>query len=139
MEKMRLLAIFLAIFAMVGVTPASFAGSDRWIMFMTQKRMIQDKLIHVRFLKPDGVALESDALKQMVIREQNCSTGHPFEMITDYKMGFEPENKLVGIYLFPLTWENKTLCFSFPDIGKVEKTFAASDSNGHSIQLGVMP
>lgn len=139
MKKLRLPGVLLAIFAMVGMTPASLAGSERWIMAMTSERMVQEKLIHVRFLGPDSAALESDALKQMVIREQDCSSGHAFEMARDYKMGFAPENKLVGIYLFPQVWKNKTLCFSVPGLGKVEKDLTAADNIGHSIQLNVAP
>ncbi len=139
MEKLRVLAVLLVIIATAAMAPTSFAGSDRLIMSMTPGRMVQNKLIHLRFLKPDGVALESDVLEKMVIREQDCTTGHVFEMATDYKMGYEPEKKLVGIYLPIHTWENKTLCFSVPGIGKVERSFTAADINGHSIQLEVAP
>lgn len=139
MKKLRLPGVFLAIVAVAGVAPASFAGSDRWIMAMTPERMVQEKLIHVRFLNPDGAALESNALKQMAIREQDCSSGHAFEMARDYKMGFAPENKLVGIYLYPKAWKDKTLCFSVPGLGKVEKSLTPADNNGHSIQLNMAP
>ena len=139
MKKSRLPGVLLAIFTMAGMSPTSFAGSERWIMAMTLERMIQEKLIHVRFLDSKGVVLESDALKQMVIREQDCSSGHAFEMARDYKMGYAPENKLVGIYLYPKVWQDKTLCFSVPGLGKVEKSLTAEDNNGHSIQLNVAP
>lgn len=139
MKKLHLPGVLLAIFAMAGITPASFAGGERWIMAMTSERMVQEQLIHVRFLSPDNVALESDALKQMVIREQDCSSGHAFEMARDYKMGFALENKLVGIYLYPQVWKNKPLCFSVPGLGKVEKSLTAADNAGHSIQLNVAP
>lgn len=139
MKKLRLPGVVLAILAVVGVTPASFAGGERWIMAMTSERMVQEQLVHVRFLGPDSVALESDALKQMVIREQDCGSGNAFEMARDYKMGFAPENKLVGIFLFPKAWKSNTLCFSVPGVGKVEKNLTATDNIGHSIQLSVVP
>lgn len=139
MKKSRLPATLMAIFVLAGVAPDSFAGSDRWIMAMTPDRMVQEKLIHVRFVGSGGVALESDALKKMVIREQDCSSGHAFEMARDYKMGYAPENKLVGIYLYPRAWKDKTLCFSVPGLGKAEKSLTAADNDGRSIQLDVAP
>lgn len=137
MKKMWLPYVMLAIVAMAGVAPASFAGSDRLIMAITSKRMLQEQLIHVRFFGPDSVALESDALKQMSI--QSCNSGHAFEMVNDFKIGYAPENKMVGIYLYPQAWKNNTLCFSIPGLGKVEKEFTSEDVNGHSIQLNVGP
>lgn len=139
MKNSWLLGVFLAVFAMAGVTPSSFAGSQRWIMAMTPERMVQENLIHLRFVSPDGAALESDAMKKIVVREKDCESGHTFQMIKDYKMGFAPENKLVGLYLLPHAWKNKALCFSVPGVGKVEKSLTAEDNNGHSIQLKVMP
>lgn len=138
MLKSRSLAAILAVLVTLVATP-SHAGSARWIMVMTPERMVQNKLVHVRFTRPDGAAFESHALKQMVIREQDCSSGPILEMVTDYKMGFEPENKLLGIYLLPQAWENKTLCFDFPGTGKTERKFSAADNGGRSIQLNVTP
>lgn len=132
------LSVVLAVFALAGVVPDSFAGSERWIMSMTQARMVQENLIHVRFVGPDGVALESNAMKKMVVREQDCDTGNTFKMVKDYKMGFSPDNKLVGIFLFPHTWKNKALCFSVPGVGKIEQDLTAADNSGHSIELKVM-
>jgi len=139
MKKSLLLSVFLAIFMLVGLTPASFAGSDRWIMTMTSDRMAQEKLIHVRFLQSDGTSLESDALKAMVIREKNCSSGQTLKMVKYYKMGFAPVTKMVGIYLFPQAWQGKHLCFSVSGMGKVEKSFTATDNNGLTIQLNMAP
>lgn len=139
MKKSRLPGALLAIFAMAGMISTSFAGSERWLMAMTSERMLQEQLIHVRFLDSKGAVLESDALKQMVIREQNCSSGHVFEMARDYKMGYAPENKLIGIFLYPKMWQGKALCFSVPGIGKAEKSLTAEDNNGHSILLNIAP
>lgn len=139
MKNSWLLGVFVVVVAMAGVAPDSFAGSQRWIMAMTSERMVQENLIHVRFLGPNGTALESDAMKKIVVREQDCGTGRVFEMVKDYKMGYAPDNKLVGIYLFPHAWKDKALCFSVPGMGKVGKSLTAEDNNGHSIQLKVMP
>lgn len=134
MRKLRFQQMFLAMM-LLGMASASISGSERWIMAMNSARMVREQLIHVQFLGSDGVALESDALKQMVIREQDCSSGHVFEMAMDFKMGFDPDKKRLGIYLYPRAWKNKSICFSVPGIGKVEKTFTAVDNTGHSIQL----
>lgn len=137
MKKLQLPYVLLAIVAMMGVTPASFAGSERWVMAMTSERMFQEQLIHVRFLGSDGVALESDVLKQMGI--QDCSSGQAFEMAKDFKMGYALENKMVGIYLFPHVWKNRTLCFSVPGLGNIEKKSMAEENIGQSIQLNMAP
>jgi hypothetical protein len=139
MKKLQLTFVFLITVTLMGISPASFAGSTRLIMNMTTKRMVHEQLIHVRFLGSDGVALESDTLKQMVIRENDCTSGHLFKMETDYEMGYEPDKKLVGIYLNPNTWKNKSLCFNVPGLGKVERIFTEKDNDGHSIQLNVAP
>ena len=139
MNRTWLAEVFLAIIVMLGVASYSHAGSDRLIMSMSAERMDQEDLVYVRFLGPDGVALESNVLKQMVIREQDCSTGHIFKMINDYKMGYAPKNMLVGIYLFPHVWNNKTLCFSVPNLGKIEQSLNPAANNGRSFQLKVVP
>lgn len=136
---MRLADVFLAVIAMLGVASYSHAGSDRLIMAMSAERMDQENLVYVRFLGPDGAALESDALKQMVIREQDCSSGRIYEMPKDYKMGYAPKNMLVGIYLEPHAWNNKNLCFSFPDMGKISQNLDLAANNGRSFQLKVVP
>lgn len=135
MNKTWLSDVFLAIIVMLGVTSYGYAGSDDLIMAMTAERMNKGNLVHVRFLGPDGAALESHALKQMVIREQDCSSGHIFEMAKDYKIGYAPKNMLVGIYLPPHVWSNKTLCFSIPNIGKIEQSLNPAANNSRSFQL----
>lgn len=139
MNKTWLSDVFLAIVVMLGVASYSYAGSDRWIMTMTAERMVKTGLVFVRFFGPDGVALESDALEKMVIREQDCSSGHIFEMVKDYKMGYAPKNMLVGIYLSPYVWNNKTLCFSVPNLGKVEQSLNPTANNSRTFQLKMVP
>lgn len=139
MKRAWALSIFLALVAMTCLSTPSYAGSDRWIFTMTPERMAKEKIVHVRFFGPDGTALESDSLQKMLIREQDCNTGHTYEMILDYKMGFAPGNKLVGLFLYSKVWENKTLCFTMPGIGKLEKQLSPADSQDHSIHLKFAP
>lgn len=138
MNKTRLLEIFLAIMVTLGLSSNSNAGSDRLIMSMSAQRMDMEDIVYVRFLGPGGAAVESDALKQMVIREQDCSTGRTLKIIKDYKVGYAPKNMLVGIYLYPHAWRNKTLCFSVPDLGEIEQGFNPIANKGRSFQLKVV-
>jgi hypothetical protein len=134
MKKTWLLEIFL-VMIMLSVTPYSYAGSDRWIMTMTIERMNKENLVFVRFFGPDGAALESDDLMQIVIRKEDCSTGHTFQITKDYRMGFAPKNMLLGIYLSPFVWNNKSLCFSVPGVGKVEQRLNPAVDHSRSFQL----
>ncbi|MEW6312533.1 MAG: hypothetical protein AB1513_00555 [Pseudomonadota bacterium] len=132
---MRILHLSLTLLALlVTLAPASHAGSERLIMNMTAQRMAQEHLIHARFVSRDGTALESNALQQIAIREKDCESGRAFEMTRDYKIGYEPEKKQVGLYLLPHAWKDKTLCFSIPGLGRIEKQFTDTDS-GRSIPL----
>jgi len=135
MFKMRLWEVCLASIVMLGVAPCSHAGSDRLIMSMSAERMDQEDLVYVRFLGPDGAALESNVLDRMVIREQDCSSGPTLKIIDDYKIGYAPKNMLVGIYLYPQAWKNKTLCFSVPNLGKAEQVLNPAANQGRIFQL----
>jgi hypothetical protein len=139
MNWTRLFDVLLAIFVFLAVVPNSYAGSDRWIMSMTADRMGRGDLVFVRFFSKDGVALESDVLQTMVIREQDCSTGHVYELAKDYKLGYAPKNMLVGIYLPSHSWSKKTLCFSVPDIGKIEQMLNPAINNSRIFQLKIVP
>lgn len=139
MSKMRLLPAVLISIAILGMAPCSHAGSDRLIMSMSAKRMDREDLVYVRFIGPNGAALESNVLSSMVIRVQDCSSGNILRIIDDYKIGYAPKNMLVGIYLFPQAWKNKNLCFSFPNLGKIEHDLNPAANNGRSFQLRVAP
>jgi len=139
MSRIRLLDVCLAIIVMLGVASYSYAGSDRLIMSMSAERMDQENLVYVRFLGPDGAAIESEALQQMVIREKDCSSGRTFKMIKDYKIGYAPENMLVGIYLDPHVWSGKTLCFSVSELGKIEQSLNPAANNSRIFQLKMIP
>ena len=129
----------MALIVTLGTATCSYAGSDRSIMSMTTARMDKTNLVFVRFFGPDGVALESGALEQMAIREQDCSSGHLFEMVKDYKMGFAPKNMLVGIYLSPFVWYQKPLCFSIPGLGKIEQSLDPAANHSRTFQLKIIP
>ena len=135
MSKTGLSEILLAMMVALSVSSYSHAGSERLIMSMSAKRMDQENLVYVRFVGPNGAALESNVIKQMVIREHDCNSGRPLEMVKDYKIGYAPKNMLVGIYLYPQAWSNKTLCFGAPNLGNVEQMLNPVINNGRSFQL----
>jgi hypothetical protein len=139
MNRTRLPDVLLAIFVMLSVVSNSYAGSDRWIMSMTAERMERGDLVFVRFFGKDGAALESDALQTMVLREQDCSLGHIFEIAKDYKLGYAPKNMLVGIYLPARVWNKKPLCFSVPNLGKFEQLLDPATNSGRIFQLKMVP
>ena len=139
MDKTRLLNAFLAMIILLGAASNSYAGSDNWIMAMTAERMEKGNLVFVRFLGPNGAALESDALKLMVIREQDCSSGQLFEVAKDYKLGYAPKNMQLGIYLPKHVWNNKTLCFSVPNLGKLVQGLDPTANNSRTFQLKMVP
>lgn len=139
MKKMWSLDVFLAIVFMLGLTSNSYAGSDRIMIAVPAAQVDKANLVFVRFSGPDGAALESDVLKQMVIHDHDCSSEHIFELVTDYKMGYAPKKFVVGIYLFPHTWSGNALCFSVPGIGKVEQRFNPSAGSGRYFDLKLVP
>jgi len=139
MRTRGLLQLFLLSIVMLSVAPGSHAGSDRLIMSMSEQRMDQEDLVYVRFFGPDGAALESNVLSQMVIREQDCGSGRKLKIIDDYKIGYAPKNMLVGIYLFPQAWKNKNLCFSIPDLVKVEQVLNPSTNGGRFFHFKFAP
>ena len=112
--------ILMGLFAMLFTYSISFAGSERLIMSMNSEKMNQMDLIYVGFTAPDGTVLESDILKKMSIRAQDCNSGNLLEIVNDYKIGYSPETMLVGIYLFPQVWKNQTLCFSITGMRKIK-------------------
>jgi len=139
MKITRLSNAVLAIIVTLGAATYSYAGSDRWIMGMTAERMVKMNLVFVRFLGPDGVALESDVLEQMVIREQDCSSGHVFKMVKDYRMGYAPKNMQLGLYLSPFLWSKKTLCFSVPNLGKIEQSLNPKAGIDRAFEMKLVP
>jgi len=139
MNKMLLFKSLVTFIVLLSMTSYSYAGSDRMILSMSTERMDQEDLTYVRFLGPDGAALESNILKQMVIREQDCNSGSILEIVSDYKIGYAPENMLVGVYLYPQAWNNKTLCFSVPDLGEVKQSLNPATNNGRLFQLNIAP
>ena len=139
MNKMLLLNSLVTFVVLLGMTSYSYAGSDRLILSMSAERMDQENLTYVRFFGPDGTVLESNILKQMIIREQDCKSGSMLKIVSDYKIGYAPENMLVGVYLYPQAWNNKALCFSVPGLGKVKHSLNPATSNSRLFQLNLAP
>lgn len=137
MCKERSFQFILVVIALFCTATSSYAGSDRLIMTMSAKRMVQEDLVYVRFLGPDGAALESNVLKQVVIREQDCSNGRILKIVDDYKIGYAPKNMLVGLYLLPHAWKNKPLCFTFPGLGMLEQSLDPAINKGRLFQFNV--
>lgn len=124
--------------ALLGASSCCWAGSERMLMSMTEEKMNRMNLIYVRFQGADGSALESNQLKQMSIREPDCDSGHRLELVTDYKIGYGLDKK-VGIYLSPQAWQDKSLCFSIPNIGKVEQRLTPDTHSGRQFSLQFAP
>jgi len=131
--------ILTGLFAMLFTSSFSFAGSERLIMSMTPEKMNQMDLVYVGFTGPDGIALESNLLKKMSIRAQDCNSGNLMEIVNDYKIGYSPETMLVGIYLFPQAWRNRMLCFSIPDMGKIKLSSDPTAQHSRIFQLQFAP
>jgi len=139
MNKTWLSNILVVMLVTLGMLSYSYAGSDRLVMSMSAERMDREDLVYIRFLGSDDSAIESGFLKQMVIREQDCNLGQVLELGSDYRVGYAPENMLVGIYLYPEAWHNKTLCFGVSDKGTVKESLNPTVNNGRSFQLRLVP
>ncbi len=129
----------LAFVALWGAAPACFAGSERFIMTMTSERMANDNLVFARFLGPHGEVLESDVLKQLVIRVGDCASGPVLTLTKEYKLGYSPESRLIGVYLFPQAWRGKSLCFAVPGLGRVEQLFNPAEESSRIFNLKIVP
>ena len=140
MHKMHLSKIFLAIIFMLWFASGSYAGSDRIMIAVSPTQMEKADLVFIQFFGPDGMVLESDALYKMAIHDHDCDAGRIFELVNDYKLGYAAKKFVVGIYLFPRTWSDSTLCFDIPGMGKVSQSFAASLSgSGRYLNLKLAP
>ena len=104
-------------------------------MGMTMKNMNRLNLVYVKLIGPKSEAIEFNQLTQVEIREQDCNSGHLFKMTKDYRAGYYPKGLLIGIYLSPYAWRNRTLCFSVPGIGKVEQKLDPIANKGRSFHL----
>ncbi len=139
MSRNGTIQLILGLIVFLTVITFAYAGSDRLIMSMSAQRMDQEDLVYVQFLGPDGVALETLSLGQMIIRANNCSTGTILKIIDEYKIGYSPESMLVGIYLYPQAWKNKKLCFRIPELGMVERGLDPTTNKSRSFQLKFVP
>lgn len=129
----------LVIIVSCGAASVCYAGSERFIMTMTTERMEKDNLVFARFFGANGEVLESDVLKQLVIREQDCASGALLTLTKEYKLGYAPKSRLVGVYLYPQAWQGKSLCFEVPGLGKVEKLFNPMENKGNIFELKIVP
>lgn len=120
------------------LSPHAMAGSDRWIMAITAENAAMKDLVHLYFKTPDGGSVESDKLKLMAIDASQCAASTPYQMVTDYKLGYGPDRGPVGIYLMPSSWHERTVCFNLPGIGQVSHDFT-STVRGQSLQLQLAP
>jgi len=111
---------------------ASMAGSEKWMMSVTQNKMDEQGLVHVAFLDKSGDFLESEALKQMEIRVDGCDGTEVYKVAKDYKYGYRPSDKRIGVFLLPKSWQNRDLCFKVPGIGQVRSSFPASSESKSS-------
>jgi len=116
-------SFLIALISTWSVASTCVAGSERFIMTMTDERMAHDNLIFARLFGPDGAVLESDVLKKLVIREGDCTSGHALALTKEYKLGYSPKNRLVGVYLFPQAWKDSSICFEVEGLGKAERRF----------------
>ena len=128
------IACGLAFLSGLLMTSAGHAGSERWIFTITPEQMLNEKLIHVQFHDHNGQAIESDALKEMIVRGENCESGKIYAMPDDYKLGFSPEGKRIGLFIPQSTWGSRKLCFMLPDQDKLETAIPEADV-GKSITL----
>lgn len=139
MSRYGTIQLILGLIVLLTLITSAYAGSDRLIMSMSAQRMDQEDLVYVQFLGPDGVALETHSLGQMVIRENSCNTGTILKIIDDYKIGYSPESMLVGIYFYPQAWKNKKLCFRIPELGMAEGGLDPTTNKSRSFQLKIVP
>ncbi|MGC2164601.1 MAG: hypothetical protein WA632_01150 [Gallionella sp.] len=108
-------------------------------MTMSTDRMEKESLVFARFFGPNGNVLESDVLKQLVIREMDCASGPVLTLAKEYKLGYSPKSKLVGVYLFPQAWRGKSLCFEVSGLGRVEHLFNPTNEDGRIVELKIVP
>ncbi len=120
------------ILGMLAISAAE-AGSERWIFSIDPAEMQQAKIVHVQFADQQGRSIDSDGLKQMVLK-QGCDSGAPYVTPKDYRFGFSPEGKRVGLYLPAATWVGKKICFLLPGLGRLETTLSEENA-GKSISL----
>jgi len=124
---------FALLVAGLFIVTASMAGSDKWMMSITEDKMDRMGLVHISFVDQSGVLLESEALKSMEIRADGCDSGQAYQVSQDYKYGYRPSDKKIGIFLEPESWKDRDVCFKVPGMGQVKSSFPASAEYNTSI------
>ena len=136
--KLTTLSRISCAMAFLAMAAAVQAGSDRWIMHTSVSDMQDRNLVHVRLAEADGVPVESDGLKQMVVLSGGCEQGAALTVARDYKMGFYPEGKAIGLFMMSGSWQARPLCFSLPGKGAVSAQIPHG-SAGESLLLTLVP
>ncbi|MDX8412377.1 MAG: hypothetical protein R8K46_10990 [Mariprofundaceae bacterium] len=96
---------------------------------MTEDKMDKQGLVHVTFVDQSGGFLESESLKRMEIRADGCDGEQVYQVASDYKYGYRPSDKKIGIFLLPQSWESRNVCFKVPGVGQVKSTFPSNGGN----------
>jgi len=115
------------------IATASMAGSDKWMMSITEDKMDKMGLVHVSFVDQSGILLDSEALKSMEIRADGCDGSQAYQVSQDYKYGYRPLDKKIGVFLLPESWKNRDVCFKVPGVGQVKSSFPAATVRKTSI------
>jgi hypothetical protein len=117
---------FALLVAGLFIATASMAGSDRWMMNITEGKMGRLGLVHVSFVDQSGGLLDSKALQRMEIKVDGCDGGDVYKEASDYKYGYRPSDKKIGVFLLPESWKDRDVCFKVPGMGQVQSSFPAS-------------
>ncbi len=107
------------------------AGSDRLIMGVPLEVIQAKQLIHIQFIDSSGSPLGSKLLKQGKVMVNGCDT-KPLVLGMDYKYGYFPSPKKVGIYLDSNVWRDREVCISLPGYAPFKELFG-DDSIAHSL------
>ncbi len=126
---MKLTRYFLPL--LIGMPLLVQAGSDRLIMGVPLEVIQAKQLIHIQFIDNNGTPLGSNLLKQGKVMVGSCDT-KPLVLGTDYKYGYFPSPKKVGIYLDSNVWRDREVCISLPGYAPVKERFG-DDSIAHSL------
>ncbi len=137
MKLVAILRIFGAT-ALLASAVAVQAGSDRWIMNTSVPDMQARNMVHVRLADASGMPIESDGLKVIAVRDGGCGQGAALAVVKDYRLGFYPEGKAIGLFMMADAWQGRQLCFDLPGQGAVSARIP-DGSAGQSLLLTLIP
>lgn len=114
---------YLALLLFLAIPTIASAGSDRLIMGLSLDTVQARQLVHVKFIDSgDGSAVSSQLLKEGRVMLDGCNTT-PLILGVDYKYGYYPKPKKVGIYLPPKVWRGHQVCISLPGYKPIKEQF----------------